>query len=85
MNTSHVLKHDDGKYFILPVKETFVCILEGSRHDAFILGESWVMAKLEQHAFVADGTPLCIYEHSAYQLRIHIQTPFCTQPLTQMK
>ena len=65
MNTSHVLKHDGGKYVILSVKEKFVCILECSRHDALILGESRVMAELEQHAFAADGTPLCIYGDSA--------------------
>ncbi len=72
-----VIRHD--------VKPNACCSSSAITRDSprmKVLGESRVMAELEQHAFAADGTPLCIYGDSAYQLRIHIQTPFCTQPLT---
>ena len=61
-------------------------VLEGRRHDAFILAESGVMNDLEQHAFSPNGTSLCLYGDPAYPLRVHLQTPFCNNPLTnQMK
>ena len=41
-------------------------VLEGRRHDAFILAESGVMNDLEQHAFSPNGTPLCLYGDPAY-------------------
>ena len=59
-------------------------VLEGRRHDAFILAESGVMNDLEQHAFCPNGTPLCLYGDPAYPLRVHLQTPFCNNPLTNL-
>ena len=48
--------------------------IEGSRHDAFMLGESGVLPQLEQ---IQDhGEVLCVYGDPAYPLRPELMGPF---------
>ncbi|XP_070556688.1 uncharacterized protein [Ptychodera flava] len=48
--------------------------IEGSRHDAFMLGESGVLPQLEQ--MQDRGEVLCVYGDPAYPLRPELMGPF---------
>ncbi|XP_028410552.1 uncharacterized protein LOC114533250 [Dendronephthya gigantea] len=50
--------------------------VEGKKHDAGMLADSGLLNDLENHAFSADGEPMCIYGDPAYPLRVHLQAPF---------
>ncbi|XP_070536586.1 uncharacterized protein [Ptychodera flava] len=54
--------------------------IEGSRHDAFMLGESEVLPKLEQ--LQNDGPMMCVYGDPAYPLRPELMGPFKGAHLT---
>lgn len=49
------------------------------------MAQSGVLNELEEHGFAPDGSPLCIYGDPAYPIRVHLQTPFRDNPLTDDK
>lgn len=65
----------------MPNTICFNIFVEGKVHDARMLAESHLYDNLEQFAFSPDGQPMCIYGDPAYPFRVHLQAPFCEQPL----
>lgn len=41
-----------------------------------MLADSGLLNNLENYAFFPNGDQMCIYEDSAYPLRVHLQAPF---------
>ena len=65
---------DAGKFVIF--------IIEGKSHDAGILRRSHLLDELERNCNTEYGDPLCIYGDSAYPERMHLQTPYKGNNLT---
>ena len=65
---------DAGKFVIF--------IIEGKSHDAGILRRSHLLDELERNCNTEYGDPLCIYVDSAYLERMHLQTPYKGNNLT---
>ena len=65
---------DAGKFVIL--------IIEGKSYDAGILQRSHLLDELERKCNTECGDPLCIYGDSAYPERMHLQTPYKGNNLT---
>ena len=69
---------DAGKFVIF--------IIEGKSHDAGILRRSHLLDELERNCNTEyAGDPLCIYGDSAYPKRMHLQTPYKGNNLTNEK
>ena len=65
---------DAGKFVIF--------IIEGKSHDAGILQRSHLLDELERNCNTEYGDPLCIYGDSPYPERMHLQTPYKGNDLT---
>ena len=59
-----------------------ILIIEGKSHDAGILRRSHLLDELERNCNTENGDPLCIYGDSAYPERMHLQTPYKGNNLT---
>ena len=57
-------------------------LLEGRRHDAFMLHESGLLQELARKMNKANGDPYVIYGDPAYPVRRHILAPFRGAQLT---
>ena len=68
---------DAGKFVIF--------IIEGKSHNAGILQRSHLLDELERNCNTEYGDPLCIYGDSAYPERMHVQTPYKGNTLTNVE
>ena len=59
-----------------------IFIIERKSHDAGILRRSHLLDELERNCNTEYGDPLCIYGDSAYPERMHLQTPYKGNNLT---
>ena len=50
-----------------------------------MLAESRVLDQLQSHAYTPNGERLCIYGDPAYPLRVHLQTPYQGNRLTDLQ
>ena len=59
--------------------------VEGKRHDSAMLAESGLYNQLQQHAFLPNGNPLCVYGDPAYPHRPQLQASFKGARITQVQ
>ena len=50
-----------------------------------MLAEYHLLDQLQLHAYTPNGEPLCIYGDPAYPLRVHLQTPYQGNRLTNLQ
>ena len=50
--------------------------VEGKRHDSGMLAQSSLLPQLQHFAHTPNGELVCLYDDTAYPLRIHLQAPF---------
>ena len=50
--------------------------VEDKKHGSGMLMDSGLLNQFQQYSFVQNQRPLCIYEDSAYSLRVHLQAGF---------
>jgi len=77
-----VIKRTSHSNPVITETSNSALISEGRRHDAWILADSNLLERLEQHAYSTNGQPLCLFGDQAYPLRIHLQVPFRQNGLT---